>query len=304
MKILTKASTMNHAALKTINVALSVLVAMPAAADISPRRPVDPKGSFAKLTGQITQTGPSDGGFGNGFIVGADGCHVLTNFHVAFGKSVDPKTGEVEMVDNTEVGHTVNFAFDLDASTGKFKTTLKAKVVEFGNYESGTSQGFLGDMALLRLERCLGKDYGQLEIDRPPVEKRVASGKLMTVSSSRNKFGKNEVLVEEGCRASTATSVTGMMLSNCESVPGMSGSMILEEGTDKKWRLAGITTDRSKFADGTKVSQAIYAKVINKFLDGALGETPLGPFAEQRTPQSDDQMAMVNTQSKAKTVVR
>ncbi len=250
---------------------LLVAVAIAQTAHESPRKLVNPRGPFAKLTGQITQLVPFDNGYGNGFIVGADGCHVLTNFHVAFGMATDSETSEIEMVDKIEVGHTVNFTFDLDASLGKFRRSSKAKVVGFGNYEAGTSQGFLGDIALLRLERCLGKDYGQLEMDRPPAEKRVSSGKLMTVSLSRNRNGINEVLVEEGCRASGATSVTGMMLSNCDSVPGMSGSMILEEGEDKRWRLAGISTDRSKYADGTKVSQAIYIKIINKFLDRSNG---------------------------------
>ena len=235
------------------------------------RRPVNPQGPFAKLTGQITQVVPTDDGYGNGFIVGVKGCHLLTNFHVAFFKSTDPQTGKLEMVDNTEVGYTVNFAFDLESKTGKFKRTTKAKVVEFGNFEEGTSQGFLGDMALLRLETCLGKEYGQLEIDRPVVPKTLPNGNLMTVSSSRNASGKNEVLVEEGCRARTATPVIGMMLSNCEAVPGMSGSMILEEGADKKWRLAGISSSIGAIVNGKHISKAIYASEINKFLDRVPG---------------------------------
>jgi hypothetical protein len=54
----------------------------------------------------------------------------------------------------------------VEGSTQVQKSPMKAKVVEFGNYEIGTSAGFLGDMALLRLESCLGKEYGHLEIDR------------------------------------------------------------------------------------------------------------------------------------------
>lgn len=126
----------------------------------SARKPVDPSGPFAKLVGQITQAGPSDGAFANGFIVGAEGCHILTNFHVAFGKAKDPKTGEVEMVDRVDVGHLVHFAFDLDSKTGKFKRTMRAKVVDFGNYEAGTSRGFLGDLALLRLRQIRQADKG------------------------------------------------------------------------------------------------------------------------------------------------
>lgn len=271
MKAQFKMQNVNNATLRTLNLTLAMLLAMPAfGATASPRKPVDPRGMFAKLTGQISQVG-QPAGFGNGFVVGAEGCHVLTNFHVAFGKSSNPQTGETEMVDTVEVGHTVNFAFDADSKTGNLKRTFKAKVVEFGNYEFGTSRGFTGDIALLRLETCLGKEYGHLEFDRPPVDKKVPTGRLMTVSSARNAANKNEVLVEEGCRAASTTAVSGMMLANCENVAGMSGSMILEEGQDKKWRLAGISTMRSTYADGTPVSKAIYAKVINQFIDSALG---------------------------------
>ncbi len=231
------------------------------------RKPVDPQGAFAKLTGQITQVIPLDEGYGNGFVIGPNGCHVLTNFHVAFGTSADPKMGKTIMVDKVDVGHTVNFAFDLDSKSGRFNRTIKAKVVEFGNYEIGTSRGFLGDIALLRLDTCLGQEHGQLEIDRPAADKRLPTGNLMTVSSSRSQSGKNEVLVEEGCRSRTATSVTGLMVSNCESVPGMSGSMILEEGVDNKWRLVGVTTGGGAYVNGKQVSKAIYASAINKFLD-------------------------------------
>lgn len=260
---------------KVLNIATLTVMAVPAFADVSARKPVDPKGSFAKLTGQISQLGQSNSAYGNAFVVGSEGCHVLTNFHVAFGKSVDPKTSEVEMVDDVAVGHTVDFSFGLDTKSGKFQETIKAKVIEFGNYESGTARGFLGDIALLKLDRCLGKDFGSLEIDRPATDKLVPTGKLMTVSSSRAAGGKNEVLVEEGCRAVPGTSVTGMMLSNCVNVPGMSGSMILEEGLDKKWRLVGMSTTLNSFNDGTKISKALYARAINKFLDGATVANPL-----------------------------
>lgn len=253
--------------ISTLNLIVSVVVG--SGAQASPRLAVDPAGVFAKLAGQITQVDAADDGFGNGFIVGRQGCHVLTNFHVAFGKSSNLKTGETEMVENVDIGHTVNFAFDSDAKTGKLKRTIKAKVVEFGNYEFGTSRGFIGDLALLRLETCLGNQYGHLEFDQPPAEKRVPSGRLMTVSSSRNAHGRNEVLAEEGCHAAPVTAVAGMFLTNCGNEPGMSGSMVLEESHDKKWRLVGITTQRSSYSDGTPVSKAIYIRAIGKFLDGA-----------------------------------
>lgn len=275
---------MNKAWLRPLMLALAVLVANPVSAQISSRKTINPEGQFAKLTGQIAQAGPSDGEFANGFIIGTEGCHILTNFHVAFGKAKDSNTGVVEMVDDVKVGHRVNFAFDLDATSGKFKRTVIARVVEFGNYEAGTSRGFLGDIALLRLEMCLGEEYGHLEIDRPGSNKILPTGKLMTVSSSRNLSGKNEILAEEGCRPDNATTIVGMMLASCEIVGGMSGSMILEEGADKQWRLVGIATAAGAIENGKQVTKAIYAIAINKFLDGALGKWSVAPFVRKRKP--------------------
>ena len=261
-----------------VSTKISVLIltlasfAAPAGAQDPVRKPVAPDGPFARLIGLITQIGAKGEEYGNGFVVGSEGCHVLTNFHVAFGKSVDRKTGEIEMVDDVEVGHTVNFEFKLDRKTGTFQNSLKAKVVEFGNYESGTSHGFLGDLALLRLEKCLGAQYGHLEIDRPAAGKTLPTGQLMTVGASRSSLGKVEIAVEEGCRARSATPVIGMMLSNCEIVGGMSGSMILEEGADKRWRLAGVSTSAGAHVNGKQISKAIYATAINKFLNGQLSK--------------------------------
>ena len=250
----------------TIYFSLITSVAHASAADSTTRKPVDPTNPFAKLTGQVTQMASSDNGYGNGFIVGSNGCHVLTNFHVAFGRRTNSTTGITEMVDDISIGHIVNFAFDVDTGTGKFRQARKAKVIFFGNYEQGTPRGFLNDLALLRLESCLGPEFGHLEVDRPPREKRVATNLLMTVSSSRNSAGKNEVLVETGCRPLTGTSVTGSMLSNCEVAGGMSGSMLLEEGDDKKWRLAGVTTARGAIVNSKELNRSIYASAINKFL--------------------------------------
>lgn len=282
------------------------LITVPVAAEESARKPMDPKSPnpFAKLVGEISQL-PSSGGnlVGNAFVVGRDGCNILTNFHVAFGKTKDAE-GNVTLFEKTEVGHTVTFSLDLDSKTGKFKRQMKAKVIEYGNYQSGTTRGFLGDVAVLQLESCLGKEYAGPELDRPEPTKRSPTGKLTTVSTSRDESGKNQILIQEGCRAEN-TPVTGMLVSNCEIVPGMSGSMVLEEGDDGKQRLVGLNVQHNFFRDGRKVAVGIYSKVLTKFLDGALGEMPVDvtPLAtRERPPQSD---ASAQTASlKPRTTVR
>ncbi len=273
-----------------INCALMVLASTPSIADVSARKPADPKNQFTKLVGHITQLNSADPRiYGNAFVVGNDGCFVLTNAHVAFGTGKrDFETGEVELIENIDVGHAVNFSFDLDSKAGKFQKKIKAKVVEFGNYESGTSRGIIGDIAILRLESCLGKSYAGLEIDRPAATKRIPIGNLMTVSATRDEqSGRIEVLVEQGCKSLPDTPATGLVLSTCENPPGTSGSMLLEEGQDGKWRLVGLNTNQVTMTDGSKIARSIYASEINRFADPILGgEAPIvtTPLADQRKP--------------------
>lgn len=300
----TTTSKASKLVLGAINCAMMVLASTPSIAEVSARKPIDPKGQFAKLAGQITQLpGEKATMYGNAFVVGKEGCHVLTNFHVAFGKRVE-ESGMIELIENVDVGHTVNFSFDLDAKSGKFKRTMKAKVVEFGNYEEGTSRGLLGDIALLRLESCLGKEYGQLEIDRPENGKLLPTGRLMTINVMKDEQGKNVMMSQDVCQSLAATVVTGTISTNCEAPGGASGSMILEEGKDGKFRLVGLTTRGGTLRTDEKFSQALYASTINKFLDPILGgEAPIAisPLADDRKPQSDTQQT---AKAPTRTVVR
>lgn len=309
MKAMTATQTGSKASkmvLGAINCALMVLASTPSIADVSARKPADSKNQFTKLVGHITQLNNTDPRiYGNAFVVGSEGCFVLTNAHVAFGTGKrDAETGEVELIENVDVGHTVNFSFDFDSKSGKFQKKMKAKVVEFGNYENGTSRGLIGDIAILRLESCLGKSYAGLEIDRPAATKRIPTGNLMTVSATRDeKSGRLEMLVEQGCKSLPDTPATGLVLSTCENPPGTSGSMLMEEGQDGKWRLAGLNANQVIMNDGSKIARSIYASAINQFADPVLGgeaPTALAPLADKRQPQSE-QTAMAPA---ARTVVR
>ncbi len=265
-------SKTNRMIVGAINCVLMVLASTPSIADVFALKSADSKNQFTKLVGHITQLEVEKSPlYGNAFVIGAEGCFILTNFHVAFGKGRDAQTNEVEMVENVDVGHTVNFSIDLDSKSGKFKRKMNAKVVEFGNFENGTSRGLIGDIAILRLENCLGKVYSTLEFDRPAEGKVIPTGKLMTVSAIKNvKSNRIEMLVEEGCRSLSDTPAVGMMLSNCELLGGMSGSMLLEEGQDGKWRLVGLNANQITMKDGSKMARSIFANEINKFVDPVL----------------------------------
>lgn len=300
-------SMINKTVTQVISGLIAMVVVVPAIAQESVRKPVDaksPYASYAKIVGEISQIAKDSTSVGNAFFVGNDGCNIATNFHVAFGKSKD-SNGKVVMVDNVEVGHVVNFSMDFDSKTGKFKRQVRAKVVEFGNYQAGTTRGFLGDVAILRLENCVGKEYAGPELDHPEPGKHLPSGKLITVSTTRISENKNEILVQDGCYAEKATPVTGMLPANCEAVDGMSGSMVLEEGADGKLRLVGLSTKQSAYKDGREVLLAIYSKVLTPFIEGVVGgeaAPALAVSGQDRAPQSD--LANQTASVKPRTVVR
>ncbi|MYM67708.1 hypothetical protein GTP45_12800 [Pseudoduganella sp. FT55W] len=261
---------------RAVMVALTFLAMASAFCQESLRKPVDPSGTLAKLVGEVSQ--PQSELIGNAFIVGQNGCHIMTNLHVAYGKSKDMATGKVELFDELAVGHVVNFAFNLDAQTGRFKGSMTAKVIEFGSYQEGTKRGLVGDVAVLRLESCLGKEYGALIFDRPEPGQRTPIGRLKTISSVKMPDERRAIVSQEGCSAERITTVTGLFLSNCDMPPGSSGSMVLEEHNGK-WHLVGMPVRQLTVVGETPVGIAIYVSALNKILDSALGKEglPAGP---------------------------
>lgn len=307
---------MNHSSqvsAKAISALLGVVVLLNGAsalAQSSGRKVVDPsKGPharFTKLVGEITDA--SNQWRGNAFVVGADGCHIATNFHVAFSNGRDPKTGDTILVDDVDTNRVVNFSYDLDSKTGKFKNKMKAKVVEFGNYDAESTVGLVGDMVVLKLDRCLGKDFAGPNLDRPEHKKFVPKCNLMTTSTLRNTQGRSDVFVEEGCRANERTPIAGVIVTNCSADYGMSGSMILEKCEGSDWKLVGMTTRGLK--DSAPGSYALYTTVLTPFIESVIGDqsVAISPVTQERKPQSKDQdetTALVSPSSTTpRTVVR
>ncbi len=222
---------------------------------------------IAKSLGVITQTGSSS--YGNATVI--DRCHVLTNFHVAFGKAKDPITGKIEIFDDPQVGRRMDFSYDLDSAKGVLLRKTKATVIEFDDYSPGVGQGMVRDKALLRLDECLDDHFVNVTLDRPGAEQRVPQGNLIALGLTKE-AGKFRVLMFPSCPSDPATIITGLFLANCGMPRGTSGSMILSsERSDGKLRMVGLTTDAKKFPDGSLATYAIYAKSIVKFIDGVLG---------------------------------
>ena len=222
--------------------------------------------SIAKSLGMVTREGVR--GSGNAVII--DRCFIMTNFHVVFGRSKDPVTGIIEIDDNPAVGSRVSFAYDRDPDTNALRRRTQGTVVWFGDYARGVGRGMVGDIAILKLDACVESDFVNVVLDTPTDGQRVPAGSLVMLSLQRGPDGGATIRYMPTCLSWPATIVTGVFVANCESIPGISGSMLLSsERADGKWRMAGMVTDGRLFADGSKATYAIYAKALNKAIDCA-----------------------------------
>lgn len=197
---------------------------------------------------------------GNGFFVDKLGCYVLSNFHVVFGTGKEVN-GNIIIHDNPAVGHTIIFSYDFDAAGRVFRRNSTATVIDFGNYEAGSTRGFLGDWALIKLEHCAGKNFSGLNFTKLSSKVRLPTGPLHSISVELA-TKPLRILEEDGCYSEPGTPVAGMLPSSCTIVDGMSGSMLLERDVNNRWHIAGMMTKGSQYNDGTSVSLAISASVL------------------------------------------
>jgi hypothetical protein len=242
------------------------------------RKSVDPNEALAKRSGRIGQLesvyrDPLPPGeiplFANATIISP--CRIITNVHVAFGKSIETASGKITLFRERSVGHQVNFAFDVDANTGQFRQEMRATVVAFGNYIR-TPRGGLGDIAVLDLARCLDQsEYKALDLRMARTESDVPTGMLMSVSAEQGADGRTRILVEKGCRSEAVTPVDGLFFSNCEAAQGMSGSAVYERDADGAWYWTGLTSQRGRTENSDAALVAINARTIERFLEKSFG---------------------------------
>jgi hypothetical protein len=124
----------------------------------------------------------------------------------------------------------------------------------------------------------------------------VPVGALMTVSTGIGADGRYQVFAQEGCKSEAVTPIGGLFIADCQSLPGMSGSLVYEKGADTKWHWTGLHA-RGNANNGMI---AIGAKTIAEFFVQSFGEVPMamGSIAnDDRSPQSLQQ-AMANTSGK------
>lgn len=239
---------------------------------------------MSKAVVQVSQVGVGASTFevGNGIVVGENGCHVLTNFHVAFGKAKRLDGGTV-LVDRLEAGHMVDVGVDLNERTGSFERTIKARVVEFLNYHPTELRRRKNDQVLLRLDNCLGRAYGIARIEIPGVGVHVPQTFLYTLSISKIDAKTSGLFLESECFAAADTPVAGLFFQTCESLPGMSGSPIFRQDSDGGYTVVGMSTGKLIVKNGKEVPFAIYSSAIGPFVQSVVGSGTIpGALSELR----------------------
>lgn len=240
------------------------------------RKQIDPSAHpLAKSVVQIGQVGGKTMSVGNGLVVGKDGCHVLTNYHVAFGKG-RAKDGSIQLVDKVETGHVVEVGVDLNANTGKFNRTMKARVVEFKNFTR--QRGFLkNDLAMLKLDECLGKAYGLARFEMPDKSVKVPQTVLSTLSLTKTSITTTGLFYEAQCVAGATTPIAGLFFQSCETIAGMSGSPVFRTEIDGTYTVVGLSSGLYPTESGGEIPYAIYSSVLKPFVASVLGSELLNP---------------------------
>ena len=178
-----------------------------------------------------------DHGHGTAWLSGE--CLITTNYHVAFFKS-RKEDGRV-ITTRAKRGVALDFHVDLQAGrTKSFVKTIRAEVIDFGNYMPGDTTGAFEDFVLLKLDQCIGQDLGFLEVKSPSLEYERPKGDLMMIGYPQDRWTAPGITVETGFKANhERAGIVGATL-DCSSMPGSSGSPVLQRQGDGSYVVAGI----------------------------------------------------------------
>jgi Trypsin-like peptidase domain len=265
-----------------------------AQSQISARKEILPTSHpLAKIVVQIAQVGARPSVAANGIVVGGDGCHILTNFHVAFVKDRDSQGKDV-YVDSIAPGHVVEVGVDLNPNSGGFDRTIKARVVEYANYNHLNPKDrrrIRNDLAMLKLDDCLGKNYGIARFEQPDESVNVPQTELSTLSISKLNAKKSALFYQATCKSGSDTNVAGVFFQDCEIEPGMSGSPIFRKDADGGYTIVGISTGHLVIPGQPDVPYAIYSSALAPFVQSVIGNgsiqmgPPSNPSAKRGSPR-------------------
>jgi hypothetical protein len=182
---------------------------------------------------------------GTAFLIGA--CHALTAHHVAFPKDLATAAGRAG------VGRASKAQFLVGADPARprqFASRSGVRVVAKGRFSDADYAGMAGDWALLKLEVCLGRQYGFLKLGRVAADSPMPTGALMVAGYPRSRAHLPGITVERGCRARDHGPVNGLVGIDCAFESGMSGAPVLEHQRGRGWQVVGMVQQTLGSVDG------------------------------------------------------
>lgn len=185
---------------------------------------------------------------GTAFLIGA--CHALTAHHVAFPKDLAATLAPAGSARDSRASK-AQFLIGADPTRpGQFASRSRVRVVAAGRFSDAGYAGMAGDWALLKLDVCLGRQYGFLKLGRAVADSPMPTGMLMVVGYPRSRAHLPGLTVERGCRARDHGPVNGLVGIDCAFESGMSGAPVLEHRRGRGWQVVGLVQQTLGSVDG------------------------------------------------------
>lgn len=185
---------------------------------------------------------------GTAFLIGA--CHALTAHHVAYAKDLVAAKDRGASVAGAWMP-TAQFLIGADPIRPRhFASHSRVRIVAAGRFSDADYAGMAGDWALLKLDRCLGRQYGFLKLGRVAADTPMPMGTLMVAGYPRSRAHLPGITVERGCRARDHGPVNGLVGVDCAFESGMSGAPVLEHQRGRGWQVVGLVQQTLGSVDG------------------------------------------------------
>jgi hypothetical protein len=196
---------------------------------------------------------------GNGFIWGEGGCFVITNAHNTLskpdpknpGKSIPRYLGALEALEDRD-NLPIYVAVDLNPVTGQFRKIIQAKLWHSDNAyhdsvrrSQSTAEYIRGDIAIYKLEECLGEEYA-VTLCELPREQPQPLGNLYNLHVWKTGELTGKLYTQGPCHTDQTNRDNSVFRANCANRPGMSGSIYVMEKPGGDFCVAGMITMRNE----------------------------------------------------------
>lgn len=266
-----------------------------------PRKQASPdENPIYQRVGVITKAG-TDEVLGTAWLSGE--CQITAMYHSVFFKE-RAASGKV-ITSRGKKGFAVDFHIGLKpGKTKSYEKTVRAEVVDFGNYMPGDTSGAFEDYAHLKLDSCVGKELGYLEVKPSKGTFEKPMGELMVVGFHQDRyFSQDGITVETGCKAQDLSAGVGGSTVDCSTMPMCSGCPVLEKQPDGRFLVAGmVRAGGATHADRYSVETANWIVLSDVFSDSlikARGEEVAPHILRARAPQSTSKPTKLATAPRA-----